>query len=79
MAMCCVREGNNPSPTPTPTDTCGIRKISATPQATVGRAPYGAYPWQAVLKNRSNGYIGSGVLLDSTHVLTVAHKVTAYV
>ncbi|KAL7301832.1 hypothetical protein TKK_0005439 [Trichogramma kaykai] len=77
MIMCCTRDGNNPSPNPAP-DTCGIRKIPAVPQQVAGRASFGAYPWQAILKDRSNNYLGSGVLLDATHVLTVAHKVVAY-
>ncbi|XP_015599347.1 phenoloxidase-activating factor 2 [Cephus cinctus] len=57
--------------------TCGLRKIPATPQPT-GQASYGAYPWQAALLTTSNNYIGSGVLINSNHVLTVAHKVAAY-
>ncbi|XP_017886309.1 phenoloxidase-activating factor 2 [Ceratina calcarata] len=59
------------------TQSCGIRKISLSshPQ---GQASYGAYPWQAVLLNSNNGYVGSGVLITPNHVLTVAHKVSSY-
>lgn len=59
------------------TQNCGVRKISLSshPQ---GQASYGAYPWQAVLLNSNNVYVGSGVLITPNHVLTVAHKVSSY-
>ncbi|XP_016840461.1 phenoloxidase-activating factor 2 isoform X1 [Nasonia vitripennis] len=59
--------------------TCGIRKITPTQQPVVGQASFGAYPWQAALLNSQQAYLGSGVLLDATHVLTAAHKVAAFV
>nr|XP_023017154.1 trypsin eta-like [Leptinotarsa decemlineata] len=40
-----------------------------------GPSSFGAYPWQAYLSNATNNFSGSGVLLDSFHVLTAAHKV----
>ncbi|KAG7187937.1 hypothetical protein KM043_013899 [Ampulex compressa] len=59
------------------TNTCGIRKIPVAPHPQ-GQASYGAYPWQAALLRNNNEYIGSGALIDSMHVLTVAHKVAPY-
>ncbi|XP_020279389.1 trypsin I-P1 [Pseudomyrmex gracilis] len=53
---------------------CGVRKIAPSPHP-VGQAAYGAYPWQVALLTSNNGYIGGGVLITPTHVLTVAHKV----
>ncbi|XP_012523534.2 phenoloxidase-activating factor 2-like [Monomorium pharaonis] len=69
---CCAGGGgtNNPS--------CGIQKI--TPSAhPVGQAPYGAYPWMVAILTSGNVYVGGGVLISTTHVLTVAHKVAGYV
>lgn len=57
---------------------CGVRKIAPSPHP-VGQASYGAYPWQVALLTSSNVYVGGGVLISSTHVLTVAHKVASYV
>lgn len=56
---------------------CGIRKIPVT-QHPQGQASYGAYPWQVALLTTADVYIGSGVLIDKNHVLTVAHKVAGY-
>lgn len=39
---------------------------------------FGAYPWQVVLLAANDAYQGSGVLIDHVHVLTAAHKVSAY-
>ncbi|XP_014209935.2 trypsin-3, partial [Copidosoma floridanum] len=57
---------------------CGQRRISPTPQSVVGRASFGAYPWQAALLDKQLVFKGSGVLLDKMHVLTAAHKVTSF-
>ncbi|XP_011862850.1 PREDICTED: trypsin-3 isoform X2 [Vollenhovia emeryi] len=70
---CCTSGGggtNNPN--------CGVRKIppSAHP---VGQAAYGAYPWMVAILTNGNVYVGGGVLISTTHVLTVAHKVANYV
>ncbi|KAI4467353.1 tryptase-related [Holotrichia oblita] len=51
---------------------CGTRYVNAS--TANGIAPQGANPWIAYITNQT-GYTGIGVLLDSTHVLTVAHKV----
>ncbi|KAJ8921594.1 hypothetical protein NQ315_010499 [Exocentrus adspersus] len=40
-----------------------------------GLSSFGSYPWQAYLRNTTNSFSGSGVLLDEYHVLTAAHKV----
>lgn len=59
---------------------CGVRFPpvigAATPGA--GQAPYGAYPWQAVLLGTGDVYVGSGALIDNLHILTVAHKVAPF-
>ncbi|KAJ8943349.1 hypothetical protein NQ318_000564 [Aromia moschata] len=53
---------------------CGTQYI--TPSTTAdGQADFGTYPWQAYLRNTTNTFAGSGVLLDEYHVLTAAHKV----
>lgn len=49
---------------------------AASPSA--GQAPYGAYPWQAVLLGVGDVYIGSGALIDNQHIITAAHKVTPF-
>ncbi|XP_012286595.1 trypsin [Orussus abietinus] len=72
LVFCCMQQSGSVTD-----GTCGIRKIELTPQPT-GQASFGAYPWQAALLTTSNSYIGSGVLIDSNHVLTAAHKVAAY-
>lgn len=52
---------------------CGTRFITNANTAD-GFSTQGAYPWLAYIQNQT-GYTGVGVLLDSTHVLTAAHKV----
>ncbi|KAL7011144.1 hypothetical protein ACKWTF_014118 [Chironomus riparius] len=56
---------------------CGIRypPMEGSPVPINEQAPYGAYPYQAVILSSYNLYIASGVLIDQYHVLTVAHKV----
>lgn len=57
------------------TDTqCGHRYVTNVNTGD-GQATEGAYPWQAYLRNSTNSFAGSGVLLDEYHVLTAAHKV----
>lgn len=43
--------------------------------ASPGQADFGEYPWQAVLLNTGDEYLGSGALITDQHVLTVAHKI----
>jgi hypothetical protein len=40
----------------------------------LGRAQYGQFPWQALIFTSVAFYIGSGVLIDQNHILTVAHR-----
>lgn len=57
---------------------CGLRYfIAPTPVTTPGpgQMPYGSQPWQALIFDTNNNYIGGGALLDTMNVLTVAHKV----
>ncbi|XP_070506196.1 mucin-5AC-like [Chironomus tepperi] len=67
LELCCPSVGYS----------CGIRypPIEGSPVPTGEQAPYGAYPYQAVILSSYNLYIASGVLIDQFHVLTVAHKV----
>uniref|UniRef100_A0A1B0D144 Uncharacterized protein n=1 Tax=Phlebotomus papatasi TaxID=29031 RepID=A0A1B0D144_PHLPP len=59
---------------------CGMRyaPVAGSPPAGPGQAPYGAYPWQAVLLSPGNVYAGSGVLIDNRHILTAAHRVVNF-
>lgn len=59
---------------------CGIRypPVAGSPTPGAGQAPYGAYPWQAALLGPGDVYIASGVLINPTNVLTVAHRVTQF-
>lgn len=59
---------------------CGVRypPVAGSPVAVGDQANYGAFPWQAVLLGPNGVFQGSGVLLDSLSVLTVAHKVANY-
>lgn len=59
---------------------CGVRfpPITGAQPPQAGQAPYGAYPWQAVLLGTGDVYAGSGALIDNLHVLTAAHKVTPF-
>ncbi|KAK0087501.1 hypothetical protein PV325_000837 [Microctonus aethiopoides] len=57
---------------------CGIRKITDASAQPTGTARYGAYPWQVAILLPDNTYLGSGVLINDNHVLTVAHKVAPY-
>lgn len=52
--------------------------MAGSPQPGVGQAPYGAYPWQAVLLGPGDVFQGSGALIDPLNVLTVAHKVANF-
>lgn len=56
---------------------CGVRypPVSTSRPPTTGQATFGKYPWQAVLLGSGDAYVGSGVLIDNFHVLTVAHRV----
>lgn len=60
---------------------CGVRypPVTGSPTPAAGQAPYGAYPWQAALLGPGDVYIGSGALINQLNVLTVAHRVTAFV
>lgn len=55
---------------------CGMRypPIGGSPIPGPGQAPYGSYPWQAVMLGPGDVYQGSGVLIDPLNVLTVAHR-----
>ncbi|CAG9839340.1 unnamed protein product [Diabrotica balteata] len=53
---------------------CGTRFVTANTSAS-GTATYGAFPWQAYLRNTTNAYSGSGVLVSPYYVITAAHKV----
>ncbi|XP_072397425.1 inactive CLIP domain-containing serine protease A3-like [Diabrotica undecimpunctata] len=53
---------------------CGTRFVTANTTAS-GTATYGAFPWQAYLRNTTNAYAGSGVLISPYYVITAAHKV----
>lgn len=70
LQLCCYAGGYQ----------CGVRFPPITGAATpaAGQAPYGAYPWQAVLLGVGDVYAGSGALIDNLHVLTAAHKVTPF-
>lgn len=59
---------------------CGVRypPVQGSPPAGPGQAPYGAFPWQAVLLGPGDIFQGSGVLIDPLNVLTVAHKVVNF-
>ena len=39
------------------------------------QADFGEYPWMTLVLGLDNSYIGGGVLLSSSWVLTAAHKV----
>ncbi|KAJ6636460.1 Phenoloxidase-activating factor 2 [Pseudolycoriella hygida] len=60
---------------------CGVRypPVAGSPVPAPGQAPYGSYPWQAVLLATGDVYLGSGVLLNNLNVLTVAHRAAQYV
>ncbi|KAL0113896.1 hypothetical protein PUN28_011317 [Cardiocondyla obscurior] len=68
---CCTSGGGGTNPG------CGIRRIPPS-QHPVGQAAVGAYPWMVAILTNNNGYVGGGVLISATHVLTVAHKVASY-
>ncbi|CAH1105951.1 unnamed protein product [Psylliodes chrysocephalus] len=53
---------------------CGTRFITPN-MTTPGSASFGAYPWQAYLRNATSAYAGSGVLISPYYVITAAHKV----
>ncbi|KAK0159793.1 hypothetical protein PV327_010868 [Microctonus hyperodae] len=61
-----------------PLPPCGTKRIKDAPAQPPGTAKYGDYPWQAAIISTNNTYLGSGVLIDTNHVLTVAHKVEPY-
>ncbi|XP_043468779.1 trypsin-3-like isoform X2 [Leptopilina heterotoma] len=67
--LCC-------SGVPQPTNpVCGRRKVALT-STVADVAPYGAYPWHAAIFHRlSDQYIGAAVVITSTYLITVAHRV----
>ena len=68
LELCCPQAGYS----------CGTvyPPVANSPSPIDGQAqvPFGAYPWQAALLTIENAYIGSGVLITNSHVLTAAHK-----
>ncbi|XP_043469991.1 phenoloxidase-activating factor 2-like [Leptopilina heterotoma] len=68
---CCK---NNLSPPSSSSKKCGERKIVSNGQK-VDQAAYGAYPWHAEILNSDNKYLGGGVIIDDTHLITAAHIV----
>ncbi|CAG9807302.1 unnamed protein product [Chironomus riparius] len=71
LEVCCLSSGYR----------CGLRfpPIQGAPSVTFGQAPYGSYPWFALIfQQYTNIYVGSGVLIDHMHILTVAHKISNY-
>ncbi|KAH0552162.1 phenoloxidase-activating factor 2-like isoform X1 [Cotesia glomerata] len=71
QVLCCDVSGSF-------TSSCGTRKITNSPIQGQGIAKYGEYPWHVAILKPNNEYIGSGVLITSTHILTAAHKVSSY-
>ncbi|CAG9810044.1 unnamed protein product [Chironomus riparius] len=72
LSVCCL-----------PSYQCGIRyppvANGPSPAPDTNQAAFGAYPWQAViLLSADSSFVGSGVLIDNFHILTVAHKVSNY-
>ncbi|XP_055389269.1 phenoloxidase-activating factor 2-like [Condylostylus longicornis] len=67
LARCCL---NSPYQ-------CGVRYPPPPGSAPSGpgQAAFGAYPWQAAILTLGEIYLGSGALVSSKYVLTVAHKV----
>ncbi|KFB38434.1 AGAP012591-PA-like protein [Anopheles sinensis] len=59
---------------------CGLQypPVANAPAVTNNQASYGEYPWQVVLLGPGDVYVGSGVLINSNHVLTAAHKISDY-
>ncbi|XP_057654293.1 tryptase beta-2-like isoform X1 [Diorhabda carinulata] len=53
---------------------CGTPFITSN-MAGPGNTSFGAYPWQAYLRNTTNVFAGSGVLISPYYVITAAHKV----
>ncbi|XP_053694080.1 phenoloxidase-activating factor 2-like isoform X2 [Sabethes cyaneus] len=60
---------------------CGLQfpSVASAKQPAAGQAPYGKYPWQAVLLGPGDVYVGSGALIDPLNVITAAHKINDYV
>ncbi|KAG8271635.1 Trypsin-like serine protease [Homalodisca vitripennis] len=58
---------------------CGIRNLNLTSPVPPkdGQTKFGEFPWQALIINLDNDYVGGGVVLDAFHVLTAAHKVAS--
>lgn len=70
LQLCCYSGGYQ----------CGVRfpPVIGASAPGAGQAPYGAYPWQAVLLGVGDVYAGSGALIDNLHILTAAHKVAPF-
>lgn len=45
---------------------------------TSGRSRLGEFPWQGIIFTTVNAYVGSGVLIDQYHFLTVAHRLKRF-
>uniref|UniRef100_A0A336LG85 CSON013316 protein n=1 Tax=Culicoides sonorensis TaxID=179676 RepID=A0A336LG85_CULSO len=59
---------------------CGITwpAVRGSPAPGKGQATFGQYPWQVVILDRSDTYLGSGALIDNFNVVTAAHKVVNF-
>ncbi|KAG7310655.1 hypothetical protein JYU34_003456 [Plutella xylostella] len=76
QVYCCT----TPTPAPAPTVACGTRQaVPATAAAGPGQAGFGEYPWMAIIITNTNDYVAGGVLIDQYNVLTVIHRISAYI
>ncbi|CRK98158.1 CLUMA_CG011524, isoform B [Clunio marinus] len=69
LELCCPRKGFMCGKTYPP--------VRRGPKADTrkGEAQYGGHPWHVAILNNDNSYLGAGVLIDHTNVLTAAHKI----
>ncbi|XP_051172447.1 phenoloxidase-activating factor 2-like [Leptopilina boulardi] len=73
---CCkYNNNNNNNNMPPKPKKCGERIIASNQLKINDQSAYGAYPWHAEIIDLNNQYIGAGVIIDDSHIITVAHLV----
>ena len=70
-----------PPPPPSMVSGCGTAKPIPVPGYNLDetQAKFAEFPWNVIIVQPNNNYVGGGVLITPKHVLTTGHKVNNFV